>query len=229
MEALDGPDIPGAEAMTIDGLPARFAKTTAQLVPDSTEAVAGASEVLWWGLTSHQEFGDGYTIVAAIKGPNVAQLEAEAKAVVASIHYVPEPTMLPGDPAALAQLEQQALVSALAQHRAESANKDMGHAWDCFPNVVGESRQATITQTPTTNPLTQPLPVTCTVESMVPNVMQGFTLTLSQSWAAGRDYPAGKAYEVEQLRADGQVEEFGYSGTKSSSPYPHQGRSNYPG
>jgi hypothetical protein len=228
-EAVSGPEIPGAEALLIDGLPARFAKSTTAAVPYSSETVPGATEVLWWGLTSQEQFSFGYSIVAAIEGPNVAALEAQAKVLVASIHYVPEPIMLPTDPIALDQVRQAALEAALAQQKGVPSNKDYGHAWDCFPTVVGASRKATITTTPSTGPLTKPLLVTCTVESMVPTVMQGWTLTLSQSWDAGPGYPAGTAYEVELLNGQGQVWEWGWSGTNVSSPYPHQGRSNYPG
>jgi hypothetical protein len=228
-EAVEGPEIPGAEALMIDGLPARFAKSTTDSVPYSSETVPGATEVLWWGLTSQEQFSFGYSIVAGIEGPNVAALEAQAKALVASIHYVPEPIMLPTDPTAIDQVRQAALEAALAQQKGMSSNKDYGHAWDCFPTVVGASRKATITTTPSTGPLTKPLLVTCTVESMVPTVMQGWTLTLSQSWDAGPGYPAGKAYEVEVLNDQGQVWEWGWSGTNASSAYPHQGRSNYPG
>jgi hypothetical protein len=228
-EAVSGPEIPGAEALMIDGLPARFAKSTTDAVPYSSETVPGATEVLWWGLTSQDQFSFGYSIVAGIEGPNVAALEAQAKALVASIHYVPEPIMLPTDPIALDQVRQASLEAALADQKGMSSNKDYGHAWDCFPTVVGASRKATITTTPSTGPLTKPLLVTCTVESMVPTVMQGWTLTLSQSWGAGPGYPAGKAYEVEMLNGQGQVWEWGWSGTNVSSAYPHQGRSNYPG
>ena len=228
-EAVEGPEIPCAEALMIDGLPARFAKSTTDAVPYSSETVPGATEVLWWGLTSQDQFSFGYSIVAGIEGPNVAALEAQAKALVASIHYVPAPIMLPTDPIALDQVRQAALEAALADQRGLSSNKDYSHAWDCFPTVVGASRKATITTTPSTGPLTKPLLVTCTVESIVPTVMQGWTLTLSQAWDAGPGYPAGKAYEVELLNGQGQVWEWGWSGTNVSSPYPHQGRSNYPG
>jgi len=146
-EAVDGPEIPGAEALTIDGLPARFAKSTTDAVPYSTETVPGATEVLWWGLTSQEQFSFGYSIVAAIEGPNVAQLEAQAKALVASIRYVPAPIMLPTDPVAFDQARQAALEAELAQQKSMASNKDYGHAWDCFPTVVGASRKATITTT----------------------------------------------------------------------------------
>jgi len=229
-EAVEGPEIPGAEALMIDGLPARFAKSTTDAVPYSSETVSGATEVLWWGLTSEQQFSFGYSIVAGIRGPDVAALEAQAKALVASIHYVPEPIMLPTDPTALDQVRQAALETDLTeQKKTMASNKDYRHAWDCFPTVVGASRNATITDTPSTGPLTKPLSVTCTVESMVPTVMQGWTLTLSQSWDAGPGYPAGKAYEVEEMNGQGLVWEWGWTGTNASSAYPHQGRSNYPG
>ena len=238
-EAVEGPEIPGAEALMIDGLPARFAKSPTDAVPYSTETVPGATEVLWWGLTSQQQFSFGYSIVAAIEGPNVAQLEAQAKALVAGIHYVPETAMLPTDPVAFDQVRQAVLERALTQQKDASAtNKDLSHAWDCFPTVIGASATAVITHTPITNPLTRPLPVTCTLESMVPTVMQGWTLTLSQSWVAGSDYGAGTANTVLQMSGDGLIWEWGFGGPFHLDPaigkiagptYPHQGRSNYPG
>jgi len=126
-------------------------------------------------------------------GTRCGRLEAQAKALVASIHYVPEPIMLPTDPTALDQVRQAALETDLTeQKKTMASNKDYRHAWDCFPTVVGASRNATITDTPSTGPLTKPLSVTCTVESMVPTVMQGWTLTLSQSWDAGPGYPPAR-------------------------------------
>jgi len=98
--------------------------------------------------------------------------------------------MLPTDPAAFDQARQAALETDLTeQKKLLASNKDYSHAWDCFPTVVGASRKGTITDTPSTGPLTKPLSVTCTVESMVPTVMQGWILTLSQSWDAGPAIP----------------------------------------
>jgi hypothetical protein len=186
LQAVEGPDLPGAQATTIDGLPARFSKNASDVIPYSTETIPGATEVLWWGLTSQQQFTFGYSIVAGIRGPNLAALEAQAKALVAGIRYIPETSMLPTDPAAFDQARQSALERALADQK-QDADSEHDHAWDCFPTTVGASQKATITQTPNSNPLTRPLPVTCTVESMVPTVMQGWTLTLSQTWEAGSD------------------------------------------
>lgn len=228
-QATLGPEVPGAEALTIDGLPARFAKSTTDVIPYSQETVPGATEVLWWGLTSQQQFFWGYSIVAAIRGPNAASLEAQAKALVAGIHYVPDTAMLPTDPTALGLVRQAALERALADQK-KYAGIEHVHAWDCFPSVVGASQDATITQTPLTSPLTLPLPVTCTVESMVPTAMQGWMLTLSQSWAAGSDYPAGKAHFFIVMTGDGQTWATGTADAKDAQPaYPHVGTSKIPG
>ncbi len=226
VEVLAGPyppDFWSAESLIIDGLPARLAKSTTTVAPYTDEAIPGASEVLTWGLPSQPDPGTGWEVVAAIRGPDVAQMEAQATAMVASIHFVPETVMLPTDPIAL----RQAGVTALAVFFADDKRTD------CFPREVG-SQNATISQIPFDgNPLTKPLPVTCTIESMEPNAMHGWTLVMSQSWEAGPDYPAGLVRWVWILGPDGSMQsgELVYPNLKSlSGPlYPHMGPSKYPG
>jgi hypothetical protein len=226
-QAVNGTEIPGAEALTIDGLPARFARSTSDVIPYSTETVPGATEVLWWGLPSQQQYSFGYSIVAGIRGPNDAELEAQAEALVAGIHFVPEPVMLPTDPAALAQARQSALLAFFAD-QASSANAEHVHAYDCFPRTPGASNQTTIIQTLNGSaPMTQPLPVTCQTMSSDPNSMQGWTVTLKQTWLAGRGYPAAELTVVCYTRGDGGT--WGCSFSPISIVYPHVGKSKYAG
>jgi hypothetical protein len=225
-EAIAGSDIPGAEALTIDGIPARFAKNDSDVVPYSAEKVPGATEVLWWGLPRPLPRQGAYTIVAAINGPNEAELEAQAKALVESIHFVPEPTMLPTDPAALAQARQPALLKYF-DTMATYADDEHNHSYDCFPRTVGASRQANIIQSLNANPMTKPLPVTCTTVSMEPNAMQGWTVVLKQTWLAGPDYPAGELDVHSYTMTDGMS--LGTSFGPITTVYPHQGKSKYKG
>lgn len=220
-QALQGPEIPGAEPVNIDGFPARFATNASDVVPYSTETVLGATEIMWWGLPKPVQLAEGYIIVAAIRGPNAAELEAQARALVASIQYVPEPMMLPTDPAALAQARQPALLKFFSGLPIDgsAAYKD---SWDCFPRAVGVSQQANIIAFPDQNPLTRPLSVTCTTVSMDPDPMQGWTVTLRQSWRAGPDYPAGQLDTVCRAAPDGMAHGCSYGFDKNRiTTYPH--------
>jgi len=60
--------------------------------------------------------------------------------------------------------------------------------------------------------------------------MQGWTLSLTQTWAAGPDYPAGYCTNVYQLNLDGTLAQFDQTGPDYFKHlyYPHQG-SNGPG
>ena len=229
-----GTVLPGAESLVIDNLPVRFVRSVGDRVPYSQETIPGASEVLWWGLPSQSgdAYQSGWEIVAAIAGPHASELEAQATALVDSIHFAPEPTLLPTDPGLLESARQSMLRTAYAAI-VHDENDEHIHELDCFPTTVGASRQAYITQTIPTNPLTVPLLVTCSLVSMVPTPMQNWALTLSQTWAAGPDYPAGDATFVYFLNAQGQM----YSGTSQGSgttsdgknefTYPHVGTSKY--
>ncbi|MGD0247991.1 MAG: hypothetical protein ABSB75_02960 [Candidatus Limnocylindrales bacterium] len=152
----------------------------------------------------------------------------------------PSPALTPP----LAQLQQSALLKFYADDR-QYANDEHVHEMDCFPTTVGASQQAEITQTIATSPLTVPLPVTCTVVSMVPYPLPGWnppkygwTVTLSQSWVAGPDYPAGYATYRFNLEPDGSVIGGGFVAGSGPTPegksgplpyYPHVGTSKYHG
>ena len=101
------------------------------------------------------------------------------------------------------------------------------HLFDCFPNVPGESAAATITSSEQ-HPLTKPLRVTCTTE-IAPNVMHGWTLSLTHSWDAGPGYAAGRSTGLFDLAPDGTVEEMDQQREGwTYDVYPNQG-SNGPG
>jgi hypothetical protein len=152
----------------------------------------------------------------------------------------PSPALTP----ALAQLQQSALLKFYADDR-RFANDEHIHEMDCFPTTVGASQQAEITQTIGGNPLTVPLPVTCTVVSMVPYPLPGWvppkygwTLTLSQNWVAGPDYPAGYATYQYDMEPDGGVIRGRFIAGSGPTPegksgpipyYPHEGTSKYDG
>jgi hypothetical protein len=217
--ALSGTQFPGWVSVAVDGLPSLFVRSmtgvaqaarSADQQPEKEEVVPGADEVLSWAIPDQfANMVSGYVITAAIRGPNVAEQEAQVRTLIDSLHWVPEPYKLPTG-AALDQARPLALTKALAALKAdaESGSGLYGeggrHMWDCFPSEVGVGVTAT-TIGSQQGLLTTPLPVTCMVDSIVPNVMQGWTLTLSQTWVAGADYPAGKGTMVFYLAADGTI------------------------
>ena len=230
-QALSGPDIPGATKLTIDGMPARFAKSTSDVVPDRSETIPGATEVLWWGIPVQVQNWLGYSIVAAIKGPNVSELEVEANALIDSIHFGQEPSMLPTDQTALAAARQSALLKYFAT-MTQYADDEHNHAYDCFPRTEGASNQATIIQTLNQAPMTKPLTVTCTTVSIEPNAMQGWTVQLTQTWEAGPGYSAGECDVTSYTMTDGSASSTSFGPSTKSGPmtgYPNVGPSKYKG
>jgi hypothetical protein len=229
-QALSGADIPGATKLTIDGLPARFARSSSGVVPYSSETIPGATEILWWGVTVQAYNWQGYTIVAAIRSSHPAELEARAQAVIESIRYLTRPTLLPTDPTALEQARLAALLNYFADVT-KFSDDEHNHAYDCFPRTAGGSSQATITQTLNTAPMTEPLAVTCTTVSIEPNAMQGWTIKLTQTWAAGPGYPAGECDVTSYTTADGSAAStsFGPSDKSNFQTYPNVGPSKYKG
>ena len=77
------------------------------------------------------------------------------------------------------------------------------HYFDCFSTEPGASVSGTTTGSPQ-GPLTRALPVTCKTE-IAPNSLKGWTLSLTQSWAAGRGYAAGWCTMTLYLNPDGTI------------------------
>jgi hypothetical protein len=200
--AAPWPTDPSFTMTTVGGLPALFSQSSGSSVPElamqlgwlAPETAAGAETVLVWQLPGNPT-SDAYKagtsqanpvrIVAAVRGPNVAAILAQVKAVVASIQYDPAVVPLPTDPAALAALSQQALTAALDLGDGASTG-----SMDCFPTQPG-SRSATITVAPDGPKLGKPLPVVCSA-TIEPNIMEGWTITLTVTWEAASDRKAGR-------------------------------------
>ncbi len=235
VSAIDGLTLPGYTQTTIDGLPALFQKTTnsitrASILAPATQIVPNADEVLSWLLPTQHALGGVFEVNAAIRGPNVAELDAQVRAMMASLRWEPE-NSLPTDPAALQAAGKTAAETALTWLRTSTMGKlwqySGSHLFDCFPNVPGESAAATITSSQQ-HPLKKPLQVMCTTE-IAPNAMHGWTLSLTHSWAAGPGYAAGRSTGLFDLAPDGTVEEMDQQTEGwTFDVYPNQG-SNGPG
>jgi hypothetical protein len=233
LSAIDGYPLDGYTSTTVDGLPAMFSKTTGSISNAAlfrpTQSVPDADEVLSWVLPTQRELEGVYTIDAAIRGPNAAELEAQVRAMIASLRWEPAAYRLPTDPAVLDAAEAGASTSGLASLRSQPnvlyLSGQYPHFFDCFPSKTGVSVAATITHSQQA-PHTQPLPVICTT-AIKPNSMQGWTLSLTQTWAAGPDYPAGYCTNAYQLNLDGTLAQFDQTGPDYFKHlyYPHQGSS----
>jgi hypothetical protein len=222
--ALAGATVPGAESLTIDSMPARFIKNTSNVVPLGGETIPGADEVLWWGIPAPLPSQRTVYIVAALTGPDLAATEAEVTAFVESIRFDRRPVLLPTE-TPLLEAARQAVLDQFFASYLSAADDEHNHSLDCFPKVVGVAKQASITQTLNTAPMTQPLPVTCEIVSVDPNAMQGWTIVARQDWAAGADYPAGSAGMTCTTQADGTNSACYYGMTY----YPHVGKSKHKG
>jgi hypothetical protein len=235
LSAIDGYPLDGYTSTTVDGLPAMFSKTTGSISNAAlfrpTQSVPDADEVLSWVLPTQRELEGVYTIDAAIRGPNAAALESQVRAMIASLRWEPAAYRLPADPVALNAAQAAAIVSGLSSLRSQGQPHSMiwttsyPHFYDCFPSKTGVSVPATITHSQQA-PLTQPLPVICTT-AIKPNPMQGWTLSLTQTWAAGPDYPAGYCTNSYQLNLDGTLAQFDQTAPDYFKHiyYPHQGSS----
>jgi hypothetical protein len=222
-DALKGLEIPGAEKLTLAGYPARFSLSRSSSVPNSSEVVPNADEVLWWVIPLPFTYATGLSIAAAIRAPGTAELEARARSVVESIAYDHTPKLLPTDADEIAGLAPEAIGAVFARAQAQFAAVGQKHALDCFPHQAGASRQASITETLNTAPMSQPLPVTCTTAAFEANAMRGWTLVLEQTWAAGSDYPAGEMDWIIYAAADGMP--MSGSAGEHLDMYPHVGAS----
>jgi hypothetical protein len=189
---------PPAESrkVTIAGLPSLFSRSSSSSVPFGSTALSGqrtipgADEVLVWKLTSHYDVWHSYSITAAIRGPNTAELEAQVQAVMDSLRYVDPVTPLVDTAASRA--------AALRSYFTElAAMTDGSRDTACFPREPGVTATATITATEVTGyKLSKPLTVRCTsqVEAMPE---QAWKITLTYSWDAAVDHTAGTATDVE--------------------------------
>lgn len=234
LSAIDGLTPPGYTQTTIDGLPALFRETKNSITPpvfaQGTQVVPDADEVLSWLLPTQHAIDGVYQVDAAIRGPNVADLDAQVRAMMASLQWEPE-NGLPSDPAALQAGGKTAAETALMWLKTSNTGKAWQyagkHLFDCFPTVPGQSAPATITYSQQ-HPLKKPLRVTCTTE-IAPNAMHGWTLSLTHSWAAGPGYAAGRSTGLFELAPDGTVEEIDvHKEGWTYDVYPNQG-SNGPG
>ena len=214
MSAADGLTLPGYTQTTVDGLPALFRQTTnsitnASAFAPATQVVPDADEVLSWLLPTQHTLDGVLEVDAAIRGPNVAEMDAQVRAMMASLRWEPA-NSLPTDPAALQAAGRVAAATALQWLKTSYIGKAWQyagkHLFDCFPTEPGASAPATITYSQQ-HQLKKPLHVTCTTE-ITPNAMQGWTLSLRHSWAAGRGYAAGSSTGLFDLAPDGTVSEM---------------------
>lgn len=214
----------GYSATTIDGLPALFARTTGDtyrkaapknVFSEMPETVPGADEILTWVTSPPEKLSGTYEIVAAIRGPHQDALESQVRALIASLHWSPEPAPIPTEPGALDAAEKAAVARAFNLIRstmaadgrtpvlAASLAAEAPQYFDCFSTEPGASVSGTTTGSPQ-GPLTRALPVTCKTE-IVPNSVKGWTLSLTQSWVAGRGYSAGWCTMTLYLNTDGTI------------------------
>jgi hypothetical protein len=219
----------GTTITHVGGLPAYLGRSEGSAVPNyghgpdpgpwmvasSFEDATGAEAVLVWYLPGNETTAPAgppartfYTpapvlrIVAAVRGPNLAELEAQVGAVVGSMRYSPAVVPLPTDAAARAALAKSVLATTLG---------DPADGLPCFPRQEGVEKSAVIVDfggdsnlNPRVVKLTKPLPVVCSV-AIEPNVLEGWTLTLTVKWEAASDRKAGQWVSVLYAASDGHA------------------------
>ncbi|HEX7495532.1 MAG TPA: hypothetical protein VF349_02750 [Candidatus Limnocylindrales bacterium] len=234
---VGGQPLLGTTETTVGGLPALFERNGGASVPvtpvgpgyggDPTfESATGADVILTWYLPGNEaqpinpnNVGPPYRITAVLRGPNTAALEAQVRAVIASLEYDPAVIPLPTDPVELAALAKTALAAAL-----DSLHQSSPGSFSCFPRTAG-TVTGILTVTPMTWKLGKPLPVTCTL-AIAPNAMQSWTITLTISWSAAADRRAGTWTEVRYTTSDGRT--WG-NGEAPTDNFPYEVGSGQPG
>jgi hypothetical protein len=92
-------------------------------------------------------------------------------------------------------------------------------AYACFPDVPGEARTASVMVLPFGNPLTKPLPVSCTIQ-VEPTAIGLWKVTLTEIWQASGDRTAGDLVIVGWLAADGREYDVQPAQDPLASPQP---------
>jgi hypothetical protein len=93
----------GTQLVTVAGVRTLFARNGSNKVPinptfvNGDASIPGADEVLTWQMVDRSHGNGGFQVTAAIRGPSVAELEAQVQAVIASLHYAVPIVPLPTD------------------------------------------------------------------------------------------------------------------------------------
>jgi hypothetical protein len=181
------PSNPGALASgeryaTVGGLPAIFS---------GGPIGSGAAEMLDWTLSAPGQPDYRLAVHAEFRGPGADLIRSEVESMVASIRYATAiPVLDPSDGPAVA-------TSWLEQKRASDP------AYACFPDVPGGARTASVMVLPFGNPLTKPLPVSCTIQ-VAPTAIGLWKVTLTATWQSSADRTAGDSVTIAWLAADGR-------------------------
>jgi hypothetical protein len=177
----------GTQFVMVAGVRTIYARNLSNRVPinptvagDAT--IPGADEVLTWELVDRFNGFNSFKITAAVRGPNAAALEAQAAAVIASMHYLPAIVPLATDEASKAAAFEQFMASGLAGR--------LG----CIPPALGEAGTATVTHVDMYQ-LSQPLAVRCTAVIQA-EPEQIWQVTVTWEWDASPDHAAGNAREI---------------------------------
>ena len=180
--------------VSVAGVRALFARGTSDRLPLGTtivfrySSIPGADEVLVWEMVDRFDSAFGFKITAAIRGPDVARLDAQVQAIVASMSYVPAITPLPTDAAS----KKAALTSDIAAW----TDRFSPSALACFSGTPGATTSATITETLSERKLSRPLAVRCTTQvDILPE--QVWKVTFIYEWDATAGHASGKAEFVD--------------------------------
>ena len=182
---------PGGFTEHIDGMPA-------VLNTEGPPGWTGKDQGRTWRIGNPLDLRGWYTFSAAMRGPDIAELQADVDAVARSLRYRERAPTLTTDPTAIAATLRRAL------DRLDRDGRVSYHTrfYACFPRTSGASSTATITDG-IGGPLAGPLEVTCSV-AIEPTNMGFWQLTLSVSWRSGPGYKAGVFEENVYVDVDGR-------------------------
>jgi hypothetical protein len=189
----------GVQIVTVAGVRALFARSSSDHLPLGRTIlswngwVPDADEILVWEMVDRFDAQTGFKITAAIRGPDVATIEAQVRAIVDSLAYD-----APILPLATDAASKKAALATDARLEGWTGSDPL---WSCFSSTPGVTLGARITETVTGQVLTQPLDVRCTAD-VVALPEQIWMVTYTYEWDAGPNHPAGKAVEYDYLTPD---------------------------
>jgi hypothetical protein len=187
--AIENPPA-GSEPIEIGGLQARVTRVQSNVDPLTGETISDAEEVIEYRLVAPQWPFFGYVVTAALRGPNLSELEAQVSAAMASLAYTPAIAPMPTDPASL----KAALHSTLAL--IDSVNQCDGCQTraEGFVDTPGATNTVTITRVAfdSNRYLLHPLKVRCTA-TIQPTGVDYWLVKLTYEWDATGKYRAGTA------------------------------------
>jgi hypothetical protein len=159
----------------IDGMPAK-------LVVTQGSGADGPDEIRTWGIYDPKAFDFVWYVRAALRGPDLDALRAQADDIAKSLDFAQDA------PALDTATRDDALADAIDGMDREERRAHDTTIFGCFPRAPGE--QTVVLEDGPGGPLLEPVSVTC-VTTVEETPLRMWHAELRMTWQAGDGYPAG--------------------------------------